>query len=312
MSDETARARPKARGIDFEGWRGVEVRPLDPEAYARLARWFRPISRYFRARLLRADRFPREGGALIVGNHATWGVDSFALLPLLFDETGRIPYGLGEKHLFATPLGRRLVAAVGGVPGAPENAHALLTGGEVCVCYPGAERDSFKRWWQRHTIHWGSRMGYLRSALRAGVPLVPVVGVGIDDAFPVLGQDRVVARRLLGSKRYDLPLFLSMTGLAGLTGPLFAVPFPVPFVFEVGEPWRFDEWSEERREACLADPAALAALHAEVAAAFQAQLDDLVRRNATPVRDTLARAARRWIDGGTSRRPAPQPIRRSP
>ena len=152
-------------------------------------------------------------------------------------------------------------------------------------------------------------MGYLRSALRAGVPLVPVLGAGVDDAFPVLALERVVARRLMGSSRYDVPLFLGLTGLSGLTGPLFAVPFPVRFVFEVGEPWRFDRWPEAERKERLDDPEALAALHAEIAASFQAQLDDLARRHATPVRDTLARAAGRWLGGEGRARPADREAR---
>ncbi|HEY3356277.1 MAG TPA: hypothetical protein VGQ83_23695 [Polyangia bacterium] len=62
--------------------------------------------------------------------------------------------------------------------------------------------------------------------LRAGAPIIPVAAIGPDDAFVVLGRERVLGRRLAGGDaRYDLPI---------VAGPL--VPRPVKFTFHVGAP----------------------------------------------------------------------------
>ncbi len=259
--------------IDHEGWKRVLPDLFDSEFYARWAPRFRLISRYFRTTLLHAERIPQRGGALLVGNHATWGIDSFALIPEIFAATGRPVRGLAEKLLFATGLSRGLFAAFGAVPGVPETAVQLLRAGELCLCYPGGDRDSFKPWWQRHRLLWERRSGYLRVALRAGIPILPVLGVGIDDALPVVGRDRIFGRRLLGGPRYDLPLLLP--------GPL---PLPSRFVFEIGEPITLS------MEDSPSD-AAIDQHHARIWKTCQQQLDALAQRYPTPWRDRMARYA---------------------
>lgn len=283
-----------AEPVETAGWELAAIGPMDPSRMRRGWRAFGLVPRYFRARLLHADRIPATGGVLVVGNHATWGVDSFALFPELYRATGRFPRGLGEKVLFATETSRRVFAAVGAVPGTQGVGERLLQSGELCVCYPGGERDSFKPWWRRHQLLWEGRTGYLRLALRVNAPIVPVMGVGADDAFPVLFRERVLGRRLFGRPRYDLPVFLTLCGPSALP----TLPFPVRMTFEVGEPLRFDAEAEQVRQSLARgeDIGPLVdRLHARVWAACQAQLDELARRHPAPLRERLARAVARVL-----------------
>lgn len=284
--------------FDREGWRHARLESPNPAIYRRLAQALLPVSRYFRTQLDHTERVPR-GAALLVGNHATYGIDSFAMFPLLYQKLGRPIRGLAEKLVFATKGSRALFHAAGVVPGTRETAQALLDQGELCLCYPGGDKDSFKRWWERHTLMWEGRSGYMRMSLATGAPVVPVLGVGIDDAFPVVGQDRLVSRRVFGSARYDLPVFLSATGLAGPAGPL-AIPLPVRFHFEVFPPISPVVSQDERDAVRRGDPAAeplVAEHHARAWAEAQANLDDLARRYDAPTRQELAARLSRWAAG---------------
>lgn len=288
--------KPGVSFLDAEGWKRADLSTPELRNYARMVRLFRPIGRYFRTEVHHVERIP-DGPALLVGNHATWGIDSFAMLPALFEQIQRPIRGLGEKMLFATPLSRRAFHATGAVPGTRKVALELLDRGELCLCYPGGDRDSFKRWWERHTLKWRGRTGYVRIAMASGAPIVPVLGVGIDDALPVLAQDRIVSRRLFGSPRYDLPLYLSSLGLGALTGPI-ALPLPVRFTFEIGPPIYIEATEAERAAVRRGDPqieALVASRHREVWARCQGLLDDLVDRHDSPVRSRLAARIRRWL-----------------
>lgn len=281
--------------IEADGWQQADLSPPNLATLRRLSQVFTPLSRYFRTSIAHVERIP-AGGALLVGNHATYGIDSFAMFPALFRAIGRPIRGLGDKILFGSAPTRRLFHATGAVPGDRDIALRLLDAGELCLCYPGGDKDSFKRWWQRHQLMWQGRTGFVRIAMASGAPIVPIFGVGIDDAFPVLGQERVVFRRLLGSRRYDLPVLLSATGIAVASGPL-NVPFPSHFHFEVGEPIRFDLSGAQREAVRRRDPAIeplVQSLHAETWQRCQANLDDLARRHDSKAKAFVANRVGRW------------------
>lgn len=282
--------------IDPDGWLQADLAPPEAGRLRQLSQFFRPLSRYFRTRIDHIERIP-AGGALIVGNHATWGIDTFALVPELYAQAGRPIRGLGDKILFANPLTRRLFHQTGAVPGDRTVAYKLLEAGELCLCYPGGDKDSFKRWWQRHQLKWQRRTGFVRIAMASGAPIVPIFGIGVDDAFPVIGQERVIFRRLLGSRRYDLPFFITATGLGLTRGPL-NVPLPTRFHFEVCEPIAFDLSDEERAAVRRGDPEVeplVERLHAETWQKCQAMLDDLARRHDSPTKAKLAGQLGRWF-----------------
>ena len=48
--------------------------------------------------------------------------------------------------------------------------------------------------------------------MRAGVPIIPVAGLGIDDMYEIVGRERWLGRRLFGSSRYDFPIALGAFG----------------------------------------------------------------------------------------------------
>lgn len=204
-----------------------DPRRLELLARGPLGAWLSALPiRYFRATLEGHERLlatraptpssspasPTSGGALLVGNHALFGLDAFVLASLLIRETGRIPRFLGERNLFRVPGLATCLDALGAIAGEPDTATELLRAGELVVVYPGGIDDSFKPSSERYELKWGKRAGFARIAMRAKVPILPVGGLGIDDMYTVVGRERWLGRTLLGSPRYDLPIAFGAYG----------------------------------------------------------------------------------------------------
>jgi 1-acyl-sn-glycerol-3-phosphate acyltransferase len=167
---------------------------------------------YFHATLEGKEHIPREGGALIVSNHALWALDTVALSALIMRDVGRNPRFLAERKLWTIPGFHQLITALGALPGEPHAAEALLRRGELVVVYPGGVDDSLKLSRDRYRLKWKTRAGFARVALAARTPIVPVVGLGIDEMYSVVARERWLGRRIFGSERYDLPLAFGAFG----------------------------------------------------------------------------------------------------
>lgn len=198
---------------------------LDPELLRIAQGYTIPIARYFRTSIRGIERLPRDQGCLCVSNHTMLGIDVIAMFTQTYLDSGRMMRGLGARQLFKLPVAGDLLRKLGAVEGTRANAIAMLKRGEWAVCYPGGVRESFKTSRVKYRLLWDGRMGYLRCALAAGVPIVPIAGIGIDDAFVTVGNERWIGRRLLG-KDFDLPIFVGM-GIA---------PMPVKFTFWIDHP----------------------------------------------------------------------------
>jgi len=167
---------------------------------------------YFRARLENPTNVPRGGGALLVSNHSTFGLDSFVLTSLIWTECSRYPRFLVERNLAKLRGFRAFFEGVAALPGTRDVAVAALASGELVGVYPGGINDSLKLRTSKNRLLWETRSGFVQVAMRARVPIIPIAGVGIDDMYHVVYREPWIGRRLFGSERYDLPLALGRWG----------------------------------------------------------------------------------------------------
>lgn len=172
----------------------------------------RAIGGYFHATLEGHEHIPRQGPALIVSNHALFALDSAVLGALLVQHIQRFPRFLADRALWKIPGLRNVIRAIGGLPGNPKSAEVLLRNGELVVVYPGGVDDSLKHNWQHHRLMWKRRAGFARVAMAARAPIIPIVGLGIDDMYRVIWREHFLGRRIFGSERYDLPLAVGALG----------------------------------------------------------------------------------------------------
>lgn len=170
------------------------------------------LTGYFHATLEGTEHIPKSGGALMVGNHALFAIDTAVLAALIVRDIGRNPRFLGDRNLWKVPMLGPAITAIGALPGEPQSAETLLRRGELVLVYPGGVDDSLKRDDQRYQLLWKNRAGFARVAMRSGVPILPVVGLGIDEMYSVLAREPWIGRRLLGSERYDLPVAMGAFG----------------------------------------------------------------------------------------------------
>lgn len=184
---------------------------------------------WIRATLHDAERIP-EGAALLVGNHGPLGLDTPLLAHALYERFGRTPRPLADRLMFRFGPGRMLAKVTASVEGTPDNALALLEAGEWVLVYPGGSRETQRGRDARYQLRWGDRQGFVRVALRAGAPIVPVACLGNDDAFVQLRSSEQMAQTLPGrlvtrlvGRDYVLPLMLP-------------VPRRLAFHYYFGEP----------------------------------------------------------------------------
>jgi 1-acyl-sn-glycerol-3-phosphate acyltransferase len=216
---------------DVDEWgRSERVRTLVRRIYG-------PVySRWFRVEWEDIDKIPRAGGALLVGNHAgAIPSDAPVIMHGVETELGRPVYGLTDYFFRSLPIVSTLWSRAGGVPAHPDNAYRLLHDErELALVFPEGEKGPSKPYAQRYRLQRFGRGGFVEIAMRAGVPIVPIVVVGSEETMPLLWQIPQLTRML---KVPYLPLTANMV----LLGPLgLAVPFPAKFRLRVLDPVTFD------------------------------------------------------------------------
>jgi 1-acyl-sn-glycerol-3-phosphate acyltransferase len=182
-------------------------------------------------------------------------------------------YGLMHDLPFRIPVIGDALARCGAVHARPANAVSLLGRGHKVLVYPGGDLDAFRPASKRTEIVFGERRGFIRVALRARVPIVPIVSVGAHDGFHVLSDGREMVRRL-GFKQHSrieaFPVALCLPW--GLSfGPAPYLPWPVRIRIRVLPPLAWPELPPEAAD----DDALVAACRNEVLAAMQTALTAL-------------------------------------
>ncbi|HUZ23506.1 MAG TPA: lysophospholipid acyltransferase family protein [Streptosporangiaceae bacterium] len=198
---------------------------LMPAALALYRQWFR-------VRMRGLDRVPARGPALIVANHS-------GVLPLDAIMLQAGVYADHPAHRNVRLLGADLVYEVPGLAGLarrsghtradPEGAERLLEAGELVGVFPEGFKGTGKPFSERYRLQRFGRGGFARTAIGAGVPIIPCAIVGAEEIYPMIGNSRRAAR-LLG-----LPYF-PLTPLFPWLGPLGAVPLPSNWIIEFCDP----------------------------------------------------------------------------
>lgn len=223
----------------------------DPARIDLAYRWIhRLLEGYFRSEVRGLERVP-EGAALYVGNHNGLAMtpDSFLFAAAVYRERGLadVPYGLGHEVLIDLPLLNQIIVPLGAVRASHHVAHRLFQAGHKVLVYPGSDYDAGRSWFDRDRICFGGRRGYLRLALAAGVPLVPVVAAGAQQTLMILTDGQWLARLLRADRWLRLkvwPMGLALPwGL--MPAPLPFLPWPSRILIEVLEPIRFDRSGPE-------------------------------------------------------------------
>lgn len=145
-------------------------------------------------------------------------------------------YTLAHYALFIGPLDG-VLRRLGVIEASRENALVALHSGAVVLVFPGGDYDSYRPTFTANTIDFNGRTGYVRTAIEAGVPIVPTVSIGAQETQLFLTRGNWLARKLgITKARMDILPFSVVFpfGLSMIFPP--SLPLPSKVVTEVLEP----------------------------------------------------------------------------
>lgn len=161
---------------------------------------------YFRCDISGWENVP-EKRALYVGNHN--GLITFEVLMLFYawwEKFGSNRRALGLAHSVAlnNPFFRWIVPRLGAIPADPEIAIEALDRDYSLLVYPGGEKESFRPYTERKKVDFFQRKGFIKLALKAKVPIVPIVSVGAHESYVILHRGEEIAEALGLKKKFRL------------------------------------------------------------------------------------------------------------
>ncbi|UJR81168.1 1-acyl-sn-glycerol-3-phosphate acyltransferase [Sandaracinus amylolyticus] len=214
--------------------------------------------------------------ALLVANHngGVMGPDLFCTMATLWRALGPDAPLYAMAHDFAMrrvlPLGR-LLQRIGAMRADPANALRVLRSGGRVLVYPGGDLDAFRHFRARDRVVFGTRVGFVRIAQAARVPIVPIVTHGAHRSAIIVHEGEWLARALGLTHWSRLQRFPIALALPWIVAPGPWMPyFPLPFAIRLRVLPPIDAPSH-------ADPAAI---RDDVVARMQSAMDDLAREAA--------------------------------
>ena len=225
---------------------------------------------WFRCEVEGVENVPADGGALLVSNHSgALPPDATMIVKAIKEEHPRPrPLHLTVEHFFkGYPGFSMLLPKIGAVAAHPANVHRLLADEEQLVLvFPEGRKGTEKLYKDRYRLRRFGRGGFVRAAMRAGAPIVPVCVVGAEEAMPIFAH-LTPLQKLTGLIYAPLTPTFPHFGLFGMAGYL-----PAKFRIRFLPPIPTDEFGDEPWE----DSALVQTIAHEVRAQIQSELVDML------------------------------------
>jgi 1-acyl-sn-glycerol-3-phosphate acyltransferase len=287
LSRSATRRKPKAaspKGTDQKP--GQSINSADPKLMRRQAGvWNNLMDRYFRLEFDGIENLPDEP-CLLIGVHSGGPLTMDAWTVVMawwreFEET-RSLHGTAHDVLMNAPVLGDYFRRLGVISPTKENIRAAFDKGDDVILWPGGEVDCYRSWMNRDKAVLGGRKGFIRLAMSAGVPIVPVATVGGHDTLFVLSEGRGLAKKLKLKERMRsdvAPITLSWPfGVALHLTPFQHVPLPAKIRTRLMEPIYLD--NDPQR---LDDQEYVEDVYKMIESTIQTGMDELASRRGFPV-----------------------------
>ena len=287
-----AREKMQARREDADGaagwvaeragqWdlEGVDDAFMDRQKYL----WNPLMDYWFRMEIEGWEHLP-ESPVLLIGIHSgapfVWDAWTVGIQWWRRFGTDRPLHGTAHDALMASPLIGSYFRKMGVLPAAPDSIASALEAGHDVALWPGGEIDSLRPWTDRDQAVLAGRKGFIRMAIRAGVPIVPIATVGGPDSMPVLARGRRLAKALQLDKVARLKRFpISIQAPWGISPAMLPeLPLPTKIRTAFQPPVKLS-----RDPAKAKDDDYVERKYDEVQQSIQDGMDTLARRRAFPV-----------------------------
>jgi 1-acyl-sn-glycerol-3-phosphate acyltransferase len=176
-------------------------------------------------------------------------------------------YMLGEHWFKGYPGVGMLANKIGLVAAHPANAQRLLCDeGRLALVFPEGQKGSRKLYWQRYRLRRFGRGGFVRTAMKAGVPIVPIAVVGAEEAMPIFAHVPLL-QRLTGLMYFPVNHAFPHFGLAA--GLMY---LPAKFKIRFLDPVDLSGYGPDDAE----DVALVQSVAEDIRAKIQREVDELV------------------------------------
>jgi len=245
--------------------------------------WNPLVDYWFRMELEGWERLP-EPPALLIGIHsgAPFVWDAWTIGVQWWRHFGdeRTLHGTAHDALMAAPVIGGYFRRMGVLPAAPDSISSALAAGHDVALWPGGEVDSLRPWTKRDEAILAGRKGFVRMAIRSGVPIVPISTVGGPDGMPVLFSGRKLAKALQLDKVARIKVFPFAVQAPWGIGPamLPEIPFPTKIRTAFQDPVEIDPDPDRADDVGYVD-----AKYDEVLQNIQRGMDTLARRRRLPL-----------------------------
>ena len=285
---EMARRRDQASGVgrlvaERAGAWSLDDGPDEKAMQGQKFLWNALIDYWFRMEMEGWEHLP-ESPALLIGIHsgAPFVWDAWTVGVQWWRRFGqdRPLHGTAHDALMALPGVGGFFRSMGVLPAAPDSIMTALAAGHDVAVWPGGEIDSLRPWAQRDQAILAGRKGFVKLAIRAGVPIVPIATVGGADAMPVLVRGDRLAK-VLGLDRFArlkvFPIAVSLPwGIAPAILPQLPLPAKIRTAFQPAVQLGTDP-------ALADDDEYVERKYREVEDSIQRGMDVLARRRALPL-----------------------------
>ncbi len=262
--------------------------PNQPLMRAQKPVWDVLCKYYFRLETSGWERLP-EQTSLLIGNHSggSLTMDAWTFVFAWWRRFGteRVLHATAHDVLMATPGLGDYFRLAGVIPASRQGVTAALSAGRDVVIWPGGDVDAMRNWRRRDEAVLGGRIGFVRTAIRSGVPIVPVASVGGHDTAFIVSEGRWIANgldRISGLKKKlrgsRLPIVLGFPfGLTIETIPTH-LPLPAKIRTELLDPIHVDHDPER-----VNDRDYVTSIYHEVESAIQDGINRLAKQRRFPI-----------------------------
>jgi 1-acyl-sn-glycerol-3-phosphate acyltransferase len=238
-------------------------------------------SLWFRGEVRGMERIPEDRPVLLVGNHSGGNITPDTIVFTLAFNTyfgvERPFYQLAHNLVLTSPVGPFL-RRFGTVAASHDNARKALDAGAAVLVYPGGDWEVNRPTWESNKIDFAGRKGFIKLALDANVPVIPVVSVGGQETAFFLTHGERLSRLLRLDKLFrlkTLPVNLSLPWIVNIGDFLGHLPLPAKITIQVMEPI-------DLRERYGSDPDR-SEVYDDITWVMQEQLTELAAQRRLPV-----------------------------
>lgn len=211
----------------------------DPEVLEAVKPFFDFLYKtYWRVEISGIENVPDEGRALLVSNHSgqlPWDGTMVGMAVLNEHPARRLVRTLYATWFPTLPFISSLFTKCGQALATEDNGIRLLEQDQLVAVFPEGYKGVGKLFKDRYRLARFGRGGFVRMALKAQAPMIPVSVVGAEETYISLTQSPAMAK-LIGFPYFPISTTFPWLGLLGF------VPLPTKWYIDFGEPIPLDNY----------------------------------------------------------------------